>query len=156
MMKYSKIETLELSAQINKDRCLDYLNDLILKEGCSETMPVFVNNEIVLDMDCVELQLATANVRNQNKSMDSAFIIADNAGGIIEILLVEFRFNYTNLKNLKRDDLEGKVSGSIACLIPFTNIHSNYFFIFVSSLKNQAINRLNRMLPRIPNLSTRQ
>lgn len=150
-MKYSKTETLKLSAQINKDRCLEYLNDLILKEGCSETMPVFVNNEIILDMDCVELQLAMANSRNQNKSMDSAFVIADNVGTKKEILLVEFRFNYTNMKNLDRNELEGKVAGSINSLNPITNIHNQYFFIFNSSLKNQAISRLNRMLPRIPN-----
>jgi hypothetical protein len=150
-MKYSETETLKLSAQINKDQCLLGLNVLISKEGCSETMPVFVNNEIILDMDCVELQLAMANTRKQNKSMDSAFVITDNSGKKKEILFVEFRFNYTNLKNLDRKELEGKVSGSINSLNPITNIHNQYFFIFNSNLKNQAISRLKRMLPRIDN-----
>jgi hypothetical protein len=149
-MKYSETETRNLSAQINKDMCLEDLNDLIVKEGCSETLPVFVNNEIVLDMDCVELKLAKAESRKQNKSMDSAFVIADNSGTKKDILLVEFRFNYTNMKNLDRNELEGKVSGSLNSLKSITNIHTQHYFIFDSSLKNQALSRLNRMNPRIP------
>lgn len=149
-MKYSRTETLRLSNLINQNLCLEYLNELISDEGCSSPHPIFVNNEIVLNMDCVEADLANAGGRLRDKSMDSAFVIIDNTGTISEILLVEFRFNYVNLKNLNRNELLGKVSGSTSALNPLSNIHNQYVFVFKSSLKNQAISRLNRMNPRIP------
>lgn len=149
-MKYSRTETLNLSDQIEQDLCLEYLNKLISDEGCSSPLPVFVNNEIVLNMDCVEADLANSNGRLKDKSMDSVFVIIDNNGANAEILLVEFRFNYQSFRNLKRDKMLGKVSGSISALFPISNIHGKYIFVFESSLKNQAISRLNRMNPRIP------
>lgn len=150
MMKYSRTETLNLSNQIKQDLCLEYLNKLISDEGCSSPIPVFVNNELVINMDCVEADLANASGRLRNKSMDSAFVILDNAGTNLEILLVEFRFNYANLKNLNRNEMLGKVLGSTSALLPISNIHGNYIFVFETNLKNQAISRLNRMNPQIP------
>ncbi len=149
-MKYSRVETLNLAAQINKEECLEDLNKLILREGCSDTMPVFKKNEVVLDMDCVEYELATTEGRTFNKSMDSAFVIVNDDGTAREIILVEFRFNYQSLKNLDKDDLLDKVSGSTNALKNTFSIHQRYIFIFNSNLKQQAINWLFRKYPRLP------
>ncbi len=67
-----------------------------------------------------------------------------------EMLLVELRFNYQNLKNLKKSDLEGKVRGSVA-LLPNNVIHTEYLFIFQPNLVAEARRRLARMNPVIPN-----
>lgn len=150
-MKYSKVETLALSVQIDKVGCLIDLNTLILKEGCLDTMPVFINNEVVIDMDCVELRIAQAERRNRNKSMDSSFVIVDCSINANEILLVEFRFNYENMKNLDKKSLFNKVLGSRNALSPLTNIHDKYIFIFDTDLKQQAISRFRRMVPSMPN-----
>ncbi len=82
--------------------------------------------------------------------MDSAFIIEDINGTNHEIVFVEYRFNYENLSNLKKQDLFGKVVGSKAALNQPSNIHSNYYFVFNSGLKQQAKNRFNRMNPAMP------
>jgi len=144
-MKYSKFKTLKLAVNFQKQDCLQNLNTLVVAEGCTEAMPFFMNNEVVIDMDCVERKLAISNRRLKFKSMDSAFV-----NSIDEIVLVEFRFNYVNMKNLDKSSLFGKVSGSTAALAGYGNIHNKYFFIFDSSLKNQAIRRFRDMNPSMP------
>ena len=150
-MKYSKFKTIKLSVLLNKSECLVDINTLIIKEGCLEDMPMFVNSEVIIDMDCVERNLSIEQGRagTPNKSMDSAFVISDNIN--IEILLVEYRFNYTKMKNLDKASLLGKVIGSISALNPMLNIHPRYFYIFNSDLKNQAIRRFRNMNPSMPN-----
>lgn len=81
--------------------------------------------------------------------MDTTFAISNTSS--IEMLLVELRFNYRNLSNLDRNELLGKVSGSINLLGNSVVINNNYIFIFQPNLIQQAINRLQRMNPRIPN-----
>ena len=81
--------------------------------------------------------------------MDTTFAISDSI--TLEMLLVELRFNYTNLANLNRTVLLEKVSGSHLTLKNIENIHRDYIFIFQPHLVQQAINRLQRMNPRIPN-----
>lgn len=67
------------------------------------------------------------------------------------MLLVELRFNYKNLANLNRIVLLEKVNGSFLALDNSVDINSNYIFIFQPHLVQQAINRLQRMNPKIPN-----
>jgi hypothetical protein len=149
-MKYSKIETINLSVLINKKQCLKNLNELIITEGCTDVMPVFTNEEIVLDMDFVEGRTASEQKRIPHKSMDSAFMIIDKEGDNKEILLVEFRFNYSNMKNLDKKSLFDKVAGSELALKSPTNLHNKYIFIFNTNLKNQAIRRFRNMVPSMP------
>lgn len=150
-MIYSKSETLVLADEINRNKCIKELNFLISKDGCSETMPFFVNEEIVLNMDCVEGKLASEEKRSPNKSMDSAFIITNHDGNKKEILLVEFRFNYENMKNLDKYELFDKVTGSINALKKSkTKIKAKYIYIFEPNLKQQAIRRFRNMVPSMP------
>lgn len=149
-MKYSEIETTKFAAQINQTACLVDLNRLVLTEGCIDTMPVFTSNEVVIDMDCVERRIARAARRNRNKSMDSSFVIVDSSNNANEILLVEFRFNYENMKNLDKSKLHAKVIGSKNALNNIVNIHNKYIYIFNSDLKQQAIRRFRNMNPSMP------
>lgn len=149
-MKYSKKQTIKLATEINRIPCLINLNDLILKEGCSNLMPVFLNDEIVIDMDCVESKLAKEEKRIKKKSMDSAFIIANAEKGE-EVLLVEFRFNYKNMKNLDKFELFDKVNGSTSALKATSiNICDKYIYVFNSDLKEQAVRRFRNMVPSMP------
>jgi hypothetical protein len=148
-MKYSLNETIGFAESINKKEALVDLNQLIAQEGCEEIMPVFINNEVVLDMDLVEKKTAKTESRTLNKSMDSAFIITNNED--TKVLFVEFRFNYEKMRGLNRNALIEKVSGSIAVLNNNPNIHNQYYFIFKSNLKYQAIRRFRNMNPSIPN-----
>lgn len=147
-MKYSLIETINFADFINKKESLVDLNQLIVKEGCIDNMPVFTNCEVVLDMDLVEKITAKTENRILNKSMDSSLIIEDKQNK--KVLLVEFRFNYVNMKNLDKNDLYGKVNGSSSVLNNISNIHNQFFFIFNSNLKYQAIRRLRNMVPSMP------
>lgn len=147
-MKYDRTLTLNHIKSMQHPACLIDFNSLIVKEGFNANLPVFENGIDVLDLDCVERVLAASAGRNQNKSMDCTFAIKDDTNA--ELLLVEFRFNYQNMKNLTRTELIGKVQGSLSALGTSMNVHQNYVFIFQSNLKQQAINRLFRMNPRVP------
>lgn len=149
-MKYNKKETENHPILISFNLCKKDFNEVILKDDDSlNELPDFFNNINVIDLDCVELNKAKIEKRLQTKTMDLSFAISDLIN--IEMLLVELRFNYVNLSNLDRKELIGKVSGSIAILGDKIKINEKYIFIFKPELKQQAINRLQRMNPRIPN-----
>ena len=150
MKKYSLNETITFADLINKTCCLEDLNVLISREGCMETIPFFIENEVAIDMDCVEVLISNELSRNRNKSMDSAFIITENDFEESEILLVEFRFNYTCMRNIKKDSLLGKVEGTINALNNQLNIHPEYIFVFNSNLIQQAIRRFRNINPKLP------
>lgn len=148
-MKYSKKATIDFAKSINKEECLQEIGQLTIKEGCKDA-GVFTGGEIIIDMDCVEHKSASKEKRQTVKSMDSAFLIEDINGVIREIVFVEYRFNYTNLTNLNRAALVEKVAGSTIAANSPSNLHDNYYFVFDSNIKNQAINRLARMNPAVP------
>ena len=150
-MRYSKPETLNLAVRLNTKNCLEDLNQFILNEGYSDAPLVSIDNKTVLNMDCVESELAKQEARKQSMSMDSAFVIVSNDKSIKEILLVEFRFNYRSLTHLKREDLLNKVSGSTNALKNTFDIHQRFIFVFSSDLKEQAVRWLFRKHPRVPN-----
>lgn len=149
-MKYNKVETKKHIVSQTYSCCVKDFNQIVLDEDDSlvELPSIFTNVE-VLDLDCVEIAVARSEHRNQNRTMDTTFTISDASK--LEMLLVELRFNYTNLANLNRIELLEKVAGSKLILGNSVKIFEDYIFIFQPSLVQQAINRLQRMNPRIPN-----
>jgi hypothetical protein len=149
-MKYNKIETENQCILNSFNLCKKDFNEAILKDDDSlNQLPNYFTNVEIIDLDCIELNKAKLEKRLQCKTMDLTFAISDPF--TIEMLLVELRFNYFNLSNLDRKELLGKVSGSINLLGDKIKINDNYIFIFKPELKQQAINRLQRMNPKIPN-----
>ncbi len=149
-MKYNKIETLNHTVSKSFSCCVKDFDDIILEEDdLLSVKPNLFSNVDVIDLDCVELNLAKSQRRCQNSTMDSSFAISDNRD--IEMLLVELRFNYRNLSNLNRKKLIDKVNGSISILGNTVKINDTYIFIFQPNLVALATNRLRRMVPTIPN-----
>lgn len=149
-MKYNKVETKKHIVSQENPCCVKDFNQIVLDEDDSlAVLPNIFTDAEVIDLDCVEIEKARSEHRNQNRTMDTTFAISDSSA--IEMLLVELRFNYVNLANLNRIELLEKVSGSELILGTTVNIHQDYIFIFQPHLVQQAINRLQRMNPRIPN-----
>ncbi len=149
-MKYNKVETKKHIVSQSYPCCVKDFNQIVLDEDDNlVTLPSFFTDVEVLDLDCVEIAVARSEHRNQNRTMDTTFAISDAIS--LEMLLVELRFNYTNLANLNRIELLEKVSGSELILGNSVKICKDYIFIFQPNLVQQAINRLQRMNPRIPN-----
>lgn len=151
-MKYSLERTNFFANQIKHNNCLVDLNFFICKEGCLVNMPFFLNNEVALDLDEVERNTARVESRQQNKSMDSAFVVKNDLNNE-SIVLVEFRFNYRSMRNLKAKDLRGKKKFSSALIknMGFTNIHTDFYYVFDSNLKEQARRYFRSLYPHIPN-----
>ena len=146
-MKYSLDLTLNHIESKDKPSCLRDFNTLIFKEGFDEGFDVFDTETKVLDLDCVEATNAQRQGRTNNCSMDCAFAVNTDPS---QMILVELRFNYVNMQNLNRKKLIDKVNDSTLALGSTVKIHDKYFFVFKKSLTEQAKNRIQRMLPRVP------
>lgn len=151
-MNYSKISTIRFAINIGFKDCLTNLNNLISKEGCQEPLPFFEIDTLVLDTDCIESKIARRESRNNNKSMDSAFICKDASGNQI-IIFAEFRFNYKSMKHLKAKDLRAKKKYSTKNFtnLGYNNIHDKYYYIFEPNLKQQARRYFRSLYPSMPN-----
>lgn len=149
-MKYSRELTENHPMALDKPECLKNFNDLNLNEGFDGVIDLFDDSIIVLDLDCVELKDAKRERRNQNSSMDCTFAIQDETTGNSQMLLVELRYNYTNMQNLTRKKLIDKDTFSRLALGNSTTSTPESIFIFHKDLNAQAKSRLFRMLPRVP------
>lgn len=150
-MKYCTTTTTEHHISQTHSSSLCDLDSLVKKEGSTESEDIF-NASIVIDMDAVEISLASSEKRNQVSTMDCSFAI--NNGITKNMLLVEFRFNYKNLQNLNRNKLIDKVKGSSHILGQTPNIKDEMIFVFEKSLTAQARSRIFRMIPEVPSTYT--
>ena len=80
----------------------------------------------MLDLDCVEINIARSEHRPNNSSMDLCFVTTDDINDLVQ--LVELRFNYTELKNVKRTKLIDKVNGSTNVMGNSMSISNEYIF----------------------------
>lgn len=151
-MKYSNEKTREMAKAIGFPKCLEDLNTIVSRDGCLVAMPYFTKMEIVIDMDCVESNIARSEGRNNNKSMDSAFVTLDEDGSS-KIVFAEFRFNYKSMKNLRAKDLRGKKKYSLQNLkqLGELNFHDKFYYIFNDNLKEQARRYFRSLYPSMPN-----
>jgi hypothetical protein len=148
-MKYDAYNTLNHYLALKIPTTVKELDVLIHNEDESSYSVANIFPETkVLDLDFAEVETAKSEARYRNSTMDCAFALYEESK--IQMLLVEFRFNYSNLRNLNRIKLLNKVSGSIALLGNSIEIFEEYIFIFKPNLKAQAQRRLFMMNPRIP------
>jgi len=151
-MKYCISTTQNHPIANSHPQCIEDFNTLIVKEGYSSPTALFTAGEKVLNLDTVEALIALSQGnRNRNSSMDITFGITNSDSTSKMMVLVELRLNYTNPNNVRREKLEEKVSGSLSALTNAIPIYPNFIFVFRTDKKEEARNRLFRMLPRIPN-----
>jgi hypothetical protein len=130
--------------------CLVAFDTMILRNDSNNNvaLPQFVNGETVIDADFVEAHKARTEGRNRNKSMDLMFSVDDAEGNESYLVLVELKLNYLDVRrNLRQDDLEDKVSGSLLVLQNNVAVYPTFYFIFANHLIEQAINKLSRFYP---------
>ncbi len=120
--------------------CIEPLNGICLTEGARKSP---FNEEKCLNIDKVESLLAQREKRDLRKTMDLS--IGLKLGQEIKIMLCELRFNYKNVNNLKKSDLDSKMQNSQTLLGHQPPIHKPYLFVFNSSVKNQAYSVLRRL-----------
>ncbi len=120
--------------------CVENIKDLTIVEGGKN--PPF-NDEKCLNLDKVEGILAQKEKREARKTMDMSFGIV--LGNQRQFLLCEYRLNYKNVKNLKRSEMDSKISNSRILLGHEPAIHKCYLFIFNSKIKHQAYSILRRL-----------
>jgi hypothetical protein len=141
--KFSKIKAID---------CLINVIELFNNNDSSQLESLIFDNMNykVIDMDKLEEKFSHFYSRNKRKSMDFAFVI--NFNNQFFTVILELRLNYINVSNLNLNSLKekDKTSTRQSRLFGFP-IHNERYFIFKNGIKQQAINRLNRMNPRCPN-----
>lgn len=148
-MKYCGTTTTNHPVSIMYPRCLQDINTVNIREGYTEHVSLFEDAELVINLDYVEGQIASKEKRSPVKSMDMAFGITNDKASIKQMVMVELRFNYVNMKNLTRPELIKKVAGSLLALGTHIPVYKDYIFVFQKNLKAQAKNRFFRMDPKI-------
>jgi hypothetical protein len=152
-MKYCNTTTINHPIAQTYSDCLQNINHILFNDSqdChGYIVPNFENNEIVINLDDVETKLTNDLGRlEKNMSMDLAFGLSNSDSTNQEMLMVELRLNYLNPNNLKKEKIDGKVTGSILALGNHTPIHEKYIFIFKTNQVAEAKNRLFRMIPTV-------
>ena len=168
MLKYNECDTLNNPVAISNANCVKLLDDIIFKDDDSLLKPgnLFQNNNVI-DLDNVEINLAKLERRQQNKTMDCAFLVTNkisltpfrlnnnlNFRGVIfervysNVQLVELRLNFENAKQVKQKDLQKKIDGSIRIFTPYNlSVRHLYIFVFKSSFLQQMRRRMRNMNP---------
>ncbi len=149
-MIYSKKATISAANSMSFRKCITNYEMLVRKEGCVIAYPIFLSNELVIDMDCAESITAKIAKRTNNKSMDSAFIALNGFSELV--VLVELRFNYKSMNNLRAKDLKAKkqFTSKIFSDNGFNNFHNQCYYIFDDNLKEQARRHFRNLHPSMP------
>jgi hypothetical protein len=146
-MDYCRETTSTHPISLTYPQCLQDINSLIVDEGYLGLIPLFMYNETVLDLDDAEEFVAANENRDLAQSMDMAFGVTDKTSR--KMVMAELKFRMENPNNLSREELEGKVAGSINILGNEIEIYNKYFVIVRQDQIEQARSRLARMFPPI-------
>lgn len=153
-MEYNKNKTISHPIAIQHPCCIQDFNEVIKNEDdtlkTKQYSCIFISSVEVLNLDCAKNKEYPIGMgKERPKSMDITFAISENDKA--EIVLVDFKLNIVNPNTLKKEDLEGKVNDSMLFLCNSIPIHNQYIFVLQPNKVQQARNRLQRMLPKIPN-----
>ncbi len=122
--------------------CLSTLRDISLKDYSK-----FLFDEHIKALD-VDLYEITSSKGQNDRTVDAAVGICDykaNKATNGRLLLIEFRTNYKNPKNLSRLEICRKVRYSIGILQCGIKIEKQRFLVFTKKHKERAINEVNKM-----------
>lgn len=111
--------------------------------------PIFNDELLALDLDELERELAQFRANKKpNKSMDMGFVVGNETEKAF--VLVEIRFNFSQFRNVTKQDLDDKVISSTTCVENILNIqiYPKKYFLFAQGKVEEGRNRLNRMNPR--------
>ncbi|URJ99747.1 hypothetical protein M9417_02465 [Pasteurella multocida] len=144
--KYCINETRIFASKIKCLHCLTPINKLVLREGYTSEA-LFQDELICIDMDEVEkIEAKNQSRENFNSSMDSAFLLKDR-----KAVLVEYRFNYKNLKNLDSKKLTSKkfYSEQIITRSKYL-VYPEFYYVFSNSVIEQVRRRFRNFYPKLP------
>lgn len=128
------------------------IHDLTYKEDLSKEevyLASFNEDDKVIDLDELEIVLAKKYKRCRNCSMDLSFVISDEDEKAKEVVLVEYRFNYSIPSKLVKSDLDNKVKFSkiYTQFIYQIPVHKKKYFVFKTNKVPEFERRLRRMDP---------
>lgn len=141
-MQYNKPTTLSHLLSHKYPKFLEKLDEVIVSEGGRYARKLG-DNVVVLNLDKVAIAQKMASIPS---SMDITFGVTDENGRNAKMVLVDFKFRQEKVSNIGKADLEDKVSGSKMLMENTPAILSQYYFVFPSNLKHQAISHIARNL----------
>ena len=119
--------------------CVEYIADVIKKENKKKSN-LFENNKYtVINVDSVEKELAKKEKRGENRpTMDIAFGIISKQKKDKNFLLVEFKLNVSNYKNISKTEIKDKVNGTKDIIDKgYYSIYNFYIVIVTEVIKRR-------------------
>lgn len=157
-MKYCPLSTRSHPFYVRYSSEVLTIKESIIKEGGKGNL---FNDDQVIDLDGCEIIAAQKERRSNLSTMDVFFGVSnykkDNNGRLIrdksghavrvnpKLQLVDYKFNHNSALSIRKEEIEKKISDSIAILsqdIGFTGV---FYFIFKDGVINQAKNYFNRL-----------
>lgn len=131
-MIYCEHTTKNHPISLSHPSCLEELSNVIKNEGGNNSgCPT---NCFVLNLD----KLVKNNNFSHMSSMDISFGISTERINP-KIVLVEFKYNLKSPKNITKNEIEDKINDSITLLSREPSINNEYYFVFPSKIKEQAL-----------------
>lgn len=138
--KYCSKTTKQHPICLKSSTFIEEIDSVCKNDGAKKTP---FSNEICLNLDKLENELAKLQKRNSSKTMDFYFCIT--RGKSLGVVLCELRLNYKNPNNLSKSELDKKISDSIRIIGHTPSILKPYIFVFNSKIKNQALSKIRRL-----------
>jgi len=148
-MKYCKITTQHHPIATQYPQCIEDLNTIFRNEGYVGEGVLFNNEETGINLDSVEQQRTKKLPKQRGsigKSVDFAFGINNTATEKKYTVLTELKLNHTDVRrNLKYEEIEGKIAASVNTLADDIAVLPKYYFLFSDEVVEQARNKFSRL-----------
>lgn len=131
-------------SRANED-CLRKIKDIIINEGGPKNNG-FKDNYIALYIDLVERKSQSPSPKS---TMDIGVGMSSGKRNRV-MLLVEFKFNIGNPRNIGVSDLNLKIKNTKDIVGSDPPIHPEYIFVFQARIINQAKHEINKLFKNNP------
>ena len=142
---YASEKTRQHPVSLKFHDCVERIDDIIIREGGDKDT---FTEEVAINLDKVEKNLARRQKRNLQKSVDMAFCII--YGKETNVVLTEIRLNVKKKFEISRSELEAKVRHSEEILISEIKIHKKYYYIFPKEKLGKANYQLRSLFKHEP------
>jgi len=144
-MKYSNSKTTDYLQIIGSKY------KIIINESCNPSLQAIFKNEggrgsfqaseQVVNLDCIETEIAIKNKSNKGSTMDMAFIVVNNKKQ--KLLFTDFKLRVKpNLSSIKKTDILKKLSNSSSRYRLNYELCNDVYFVFNKNITKQAQSRL--------------
>lgn len=152
-MKYCKTTTENHPLATQYPHCVEELNSIFANEGYTGEGVLFNQEQTGINLDSIEEERSKSLPRQRGsigKSIDFTFGVNNTSTDEKYMVLTELKLNHVDVRrNLKYEEIEGKITASLRTIADDTEVLHQYYFLFSDSVIEQARYKFSRLYPGI-------